>query len=41
VAAPRAAAIKRAAPARSQRAAAARKEPALAGIKAGGDWEEF
>jgi methyl-accepting chemotaxis protein len=41
VAAPRAAAIKRAAPARSQRAAAARKEPALAGAKAGGDWEEF
>jgi methyl-accepting chemotaxis protein len=41
VAAPRAAAIKRAAPARSQKAAAARKEPALAGAKAGGDWEEF
>jgi methyl-accepting chemotaxis protein len=41
VAAPRAAAIKRAAPARSQRAAAARKETALAGAKAGGDWEEF
>jgi methyl-accepting chemotaxis protein len=41
VAAPRAAAIKRAALARSQRAAAARKEPALAGAKAGGDWEEF
>jgi methyl-accepting chemotaxis protein len=41
VAAPRAAVIKRAAPARSRTAAAAPKKPALAGAKAGGDWEEF
>jgi methyl-accepting chemotaxis protein len=40
-AAPRAPTIKRAAPARTRTVAVARKEPALAVAKAGGDWEEF